>query len=383
MFIDWLLETAKTKNIDAIIVAGDIFDVSNPSIEALNKYHYFLTEAFKSEIQVIITGGNHDSAARLNSYKDIFEILNISVVGGEHGNLGAVIPVFKRKEETPRAVVTVVPYLRDGDIRKISEGESLNEAHGLFTVEVKKHYDNLLQQAKEKHADIPVIGTAHLFVTGSVTSEPSEKKMHVLAGTLGQIPSTVFSEGYDYVAMGHIHKPQLIAHPENVVLRYSGSPIPLSFSERNDQKEVTLLTIEGKNIAFAPIPVPLKRDIIRFEGTANEIIDKIKSYHSSNELTTWGEIIITEKVNFIEFNEQINELCFEKNIEILNRSTRITNSEIASVREHFIVGTDNNPLDDVHEIFKLRCEKKGINEEGINELMPLFNQILEKVKATE
>src|SRR5436190_12742155 len=89
LFIDWLLQTMETEVIDAVIVAGDIFDVSNPTIEALNKYHYFLTEAYKKGIQVVIVGGNHDSASRLNSYKDIFEILNVAVVGGEHHNTGA------------------------------------------------------------------------------------------------------------------------------------------------------------------------------------------------------------------------------------------------------------------------------------------------------
>src|SRR6516164_2763119 len=75
LFIDWLLQTMETENIDAIIIAGDIFDVSNPSIEEINKYHYFLIEAYKKKIQVIVVGGNHDSASRLNSYKDIFKIL--------------------------------------------------------------------------------------------------------------------------------------------------------------------------------------------------------------------------------------------------------------------------------------------------------------------
>src|SRR5436190_19869584 len=93
LFIDWLLQTIETGDIDAIIVAGDIFDVSNPSIEALNKYHYFLTETYKKGVQVVIVGGNHDSASRLNSYKDIFKILNVTVVGGDHNNVGDIIPI--------------------------------------------------------------------------------------------------------------------------------------------------------------------------------------------------------------------------------------------------------------------------------------------------
>jgi exonuclease SbcD len=374
-----LLETIQTQDIDAVIIAGDIFDVSSPSVEAINKYHYFLLEAYKMNVQVIIIGGNHDSASRLNSYKDIFKLLNVSIVGGEQNNVGELIPVYKRGNTNAKAVVAAVPYLRDGDIRKISEGETITEAHGLFTFQVKEHYDNLLQLAKTKHPNIPVIGTAHLYITGCLLSEPAEKRMHSLVGTLGQIPSTVFSEGYDYVAMGHIHKPQIIQHPNNVMAKYAGSPIPLSFNERNDLKEITILTIVDNKIAHESLSIPLQRSIIRFEGKREEIIEKIKSQLPSVLLPTWAEIIITEAVNYIEFNQEINELCSEKNIEILNRTTKFIASNNQSIRAEYIAGTDNNPLDDIPKIFTLRCEKKGMNEESIAELMPLFTQILNEI----
>jgi exonuclease SbcD len=381
-FIDWLLETIQTQDIDAIIIAGDIFDVSSPSVEAINKYHYFLLEAYKLNVQVIIIGGNHDSASRLNSYKDIFKILNVSIVGGDLNNVGELIPVYKRGTTNAAAVVAAVPYLRDGDIRKITEGETINEAHGLFTSEVKKHYDNLLEQAKTNHPSVPVIGTAHLYVTGCLLSEPAEKRMHSLVGTLGQIPSTVFSDGYDYIAMGHIHKPQMIQHPDNVIAKYAGSPIPLSFNERNDLKEITLLTIADNKIAHESLSIPLQRSVIRFEGKADEIIEKIKCHQPSQVLPTWAEIIITEAVNYIEFNNEINDLCIDKNIEILNRTTKFASPDNQSVRSEYIAGTDNNPLDDIPKIFTIRCEKKGMNEESITEIMPLFMQILDEINNT-
>lgn len=381
-FIEWLLETIQAQDIDAIIIAGDIFDVSSPSVEAINKYHYFLLEAYKLNVQVIIIGGNHDSASRLNSYKDIFKILNVSIVGGDLNNVGELIPVYKRGTTNAAAVVAAVPYLRDGDIRKITEGETINEAHGLFTSEVKKHYDNLLELAKMNHPSVPVIGTAHLYVTGCLLSEPAEKRMHSLVGTLGQIPSTVFSDGYDYIAMGHIHKPQMIQHPDNVIAKYAGSPIPLSFNERNDLKEITILTIADNKIAHESLSIPLQRSVIRFEGKADEIIEKIKLHEPSQVLPTWAEIIITEAVNYIEFNNEINDLCIDKKIEILNRTSKFSSMNNQSIREEFIAGTDNNPLDDIPKIFTIRCEKKGMNEESIAEIMPLFMQILDEINDT-
>lgn len=381
-FIEWLLQILEMQDIDAIIIAGDIFDVSSPSIEAINKYHYFLLEAYKLNVQVIIIGGNHDSASRLNSYKDIFKILNVSIVGGDLNNVGELIPVYKRGTTNAAAVIAAVPYLRDGDIRKITEGETINEGHGLFTSEVKKHYDNLLGQAKTNHPGIPVIGTAHLYVNGCLLSEPAEKRMHSLVGTLGQIPSSVFSAGYDYIAMGHIHKPQIIQHPDNIIAKYAGSPIPLSFNERNDLKEITILTIADNKIAHESLPIPLQRSVIRFEGKADEIIEKIKLHEPSQVLPTWAEIIITEAVNYIEFNNEINDLCIDRKIEILNRTTKFTSMINQSIREEYIAGTDNNPLDDIPKIFTIRCEKKGMNEESIAGIMPLFMQILDEINNT-
>ncbi|RTY81470.1 exonuclease subunit SbcD [Flavobacterium sp. ZB4P23] len=381
-FIDWLLKTIQTQVIDAIIIAGDIFDVSSPSIEAINKYHYFLLEAYKLKVQVIIIGGNHDSASRLNSYKDIFKILNVSIVGGDLNNVGELIPVYKRGTTNAAAVIAAVPYLRDGDIRKIIEGETVNEAHGLFTSEVKKHYDNLLKQAKTNYPGVPVIGTAHLYVTGCILSEPAEKRMHSLVGTLGQIPSSVFSVGYDYIAMGHIHKPQMVQHPDNVIAKYAGSPISLSFNERNDLKEITVLTIADNKIAHESLPIPLQRSVIRFEGKADEIIEKIKLHEPSQVLPTWAEIIITEAVNYIDFNNEINDLCIDRKIEILNRTTKFTSINNQSIREEYIAGTDNNPLDNIPKIFTIRCEKKGMNEESIAGIMPLFMQILDEINNT-
>lgn len=381
-FIDWLLNTIQSQDIDAVIIAGDIFDVSSPSVEAIHKYHYFLLEAYKLNVHVIIIGGNHDSASRLNSYKEILKTLNVSIVGGDLNNVGELIPVYKRGTKETLAVVAAVPYLRDGDIRKINEGETINEAHGLFTSEVKKHYDNLLEQAKTNYPSLPVIGTAHLYVTGCLLSEPAEKRMHSLVGTLGQIPSTVFAEGYDYIAMGHIHKPQVIQHPGEVIAKYAGSPIPLSFNERNDQKEITILTIIDTKITQESLSIPLQRSVIRFEGTATEIIEKIKSHEPSPALATWAEIMITEAVNYIEFNNEINDLCNGKNMEILSRTTKFPTSNNQSIRTEYIVGTDNNPLEDVPKIFSLRCEKKGMNEESIAEIMPLFMQILDTINDT-
>lgn len=377
-FIKWLLKTIENESIQAVIIAGDIFDVANPSIEAMDLYHHFLVSAFKLDVTVVVIGGNHDSAARLNTTGSLLKLLNVHVIGGDINALGQIIPL-KNKEEQTEAVVIAVPYLRDGDLRKITEAESIKDAKIEFTQSVKLHYDNLLNKALESYQNIPIIGTAHLYISGSTVSDSSKENMHAI-GTLGQIPSYHFANCYNYLAMGHIHKPQVINHPENVVLKYAGSPIPLSFSERNDAKEITILSIENGQLTYQSLAIPTQRNLKRFKGNAEELIAQIGNYKTDAALTTWAELIITERVNFIEFNKNIDELAAKNNIEILEKILDIPKTANSNIRQNFNAGTNNNPLDDIAQIFTIKCEKAGLNEENIKELMPLFEETLTTIQ---
>lgn len=380
-FIDWLLKTIESEQVSAVIIAGDIFDVANPSIEAMDLYHHFLVNAFKLNVTVIVIGGNHDSAARLNTTGSLLKLINVHVIGGDINALGQIIPL-KNSDGILQAAVVAVPYLRDGDLRKITEAESIKESKIAFTESVKLHYDNLLNQALNTFKNVPIIGTAHLYISGSSVSDSSKENMHAI-GTLGQIPSYHFANGYNYLAMGHIHKPQVVKHPENVVLKYAGSPIPLSFSERNDEKEITILTIENNNLTHQNLPIPTQRNLKRFKGNANELLVEMSSYKMASTLATWAELIITERVNFIEFNKQIDELALQNNIEILEKILDVPKTENSSVRQNFNAGTNNNPLDDIKQIFTIKCERAGLNEENINELMPLFDESLALVQNNQ
>jgi len=376
LFINWLLATCKQEQIDVLIVAGDIFDVSNPSVEAMDMYHHFLLEAYKLNIEVVIVGGNHDSASRLNTTQSILNQLNIHVVGGEKNALSKIIPLKNKNTSEVEVVLVAVPYLRDGEIREISAQESNLEANEKFPFAVKKHYDDLLQEAKNQYPNQLIITTGHLYVTGSALSG-NEKDLHSI-GTLGQISSACFNEDYAYVALGHIHKPQIIKHPSETIVKYAGSPIPLSFSERDDLKEVTILEINEQKFTPTIIQIPQSRALIRIKGTENQIIEKLNSL-SNNEnktLNNWVEIIITEKVNFRTFNENIREICALKNVEILKGSTDLPKEIFHNVREEFIAEMDNNPLDNIEKIFEIKCQKGGLNEENINELKPLLHFVI-------
>lgn len=377
-FINWLLNEINAIKIDVVIIAGDIFDGTNPTIEAMNLYHDFLLKTYALGIEVVIVGGNHDSASRLNTTGGILKHLNVHVVGGDD-SLGEIIPLTNKSNNIIEAVVIAVPYLRDGDLRRISEGENIIEAHQKFALSIKKHYDHLLEIAAQKYPNVPIIGTAHLYVTGCTLSDPENDTMHAI-GTLGQIPSSSFSGDFTYMALGHIHKPQIINHPEKVIVKYAGSPIFLSFSERADQKEITILEINNNLLTVDVVHIPLFRALKRFKGNDQEIYLAIEQFEFSAPLPSWIEIIITSPTDFNVFNEKIKLVCELKNIEILSRQLQLQAESNKNIREQYHVGIDNNPLEDVEQIFKLRCDKMGLNDENFKEIKPLFDEILTIVK---
>ncbi len=383
LFIHWLLQTISAEHIQAVLIAGDVFDVFNPSIEALDLYHQFLTRAYQLGVQVVIIGGNHDSAARLNSTSGLLQCLNVQVVGGDTNALGKVVPLTNQQQEIVAAVVAI-PYLRDGDVRQLGMGEGVTEAHQLFAQSVGAHYHQLLLEAKQQYPHLPILGMAHLYITGSTTSDASSSTPMHQIGTLATISASRFPGTFAYLALGHIHKPQVLQHPENTIVKYAGSPIPLSFSERADNKEITLITIAPEQqLQYTAIPVPLARPLLRFKGSSDDILNAIAAYQPHTDLPAWAEIIITEPTDFVAFNTLLSSLAEEKNMEILERTVQLSTSAPTNTREAFVADFDNNPLEDVTAIFKLRCEKSGLNNAAIAQLLPLFQETLQLVQTAE
>lgn len=291
LFFDWLITIIKEKSIDALIVAGDIFDVGYPSNQALKQYYHFLTKCqMLCSTQIIITGGNHDFISTLNAPQTLLSTLNISVIGGASKNIeNEIIPI--QKDENILGYVCAVPYLRDRDIRQSVAGETYSDRIQATREGMANYYHNIAQLAQQQNTkDLPLIATGHLYMAGVSTSE-SERDIQI--GNEAAFKWDAFPDVFDYVALGHIHRPQRVAQQEHV--RYSGSPIPLSFSERKDTKEVVLIEFDNTSTPhIESIEVPTSRRLISFTGTLSEVRNKLQAHVCDNQLSDWAEIRITE-----------------------------------------------------------------------------------------
>lgn len=262
-FLAWLTDQLEARRVDALVVAGDVFDTGSPPGSALSMFYAFLAEARRRlpQLCIVVIAGNHDSPARLAAPDPILRGLGVSIVGSvayESSSIAAarmVVPVVRDERVVGRIVA--VPFLRGGDLPPTAEDPS---GHSHVTG-AKRVYDAVIEHARRLSEGEPIVVTGHFAAAGARMSRESERRL--VGGVDGTLPIDVIdAHGVAYVALGHLHLAQRI--PASTEARYAGSPIPLSFSEREFEHEVYFATLEGAQVVAAesaPVPrtVPLMR----------------------------------------------------------------------------------------------------------------------------
>lgn len=275
--LDWLLKIIAERKIEALIIAGDIFDTSIPPNSAAELYYRFLTNAKQTGIRtIIVIAGNHDSASFLEAPKSILDTLDCKVIGkADPENYDEEIIPLRNADGVTEAVVCAVPYLRDRDIRSAVSGEDLKQQQESRREGITRHYQEVCRRAAERYPGVPLIATGHFYAAGGTVSEGN------VIGTLNGIPLSDLPQGIDYLAMGHLHIPQCIGKKENC--RYSGSLLRLNFSD-NDTRKVVLV-LDTADLAAPPqeIEVPVFQKMEKISGTLEEIRERIGQLKRQNE----------------------------------------------------------------------------------------------------
>ncbi|MDX1904866.1 MAG: exonuclease SbcCD subunit D C-terminal domain-containing protein [Thermonemataceae bacterium] len=382
-FLDWLLEVIVQENIDLLIVAGDIFDSGTPPSKSIEQYHTFLGNLFeRQKCEVVIIGGNHDAPHTLSASKDVLKHLKVHIVGAAPNQIEEEIIEVKNGQELI-GVVCAVPFLRDKDIH-YSKVNFAQEARETCIVEgIVKHYQdlaNILSTRNYPH-QLPIIATGHLFVQGYSNEEyiqEAEKKIYM--GNLGSVSVDAFPEIFDYVALGHLHRSQLLGKRKNIA--YAGSPIPLSFSERSYAKSLNIVHFKGdKSLFIERLEVPsfIYKNLVRFEGSFEEVKRDIENYYPDK--ITWAEYRILLENPYPYVKEEIEAIIAQKeNLEILRTSIVLRSDKKDDNNDEAINNIKELAPEDV---FLSKCQKDGVPDEEIRtHLMPLFWQVLEELEET-
>ena len=273
-FLLWLVNTITINEIDVLLISGDVFDGSNPSTTSVNLWYNFLANIthVNQHLQIIVTAGNHDSAARLEAPNPFFKYYNIQIIGtvkklpdGSFDYDKLLIPI-KNKEGIIKAWCLAVPYLRPGDY------PILNTATSIYAEGIASFYKDAFDYALTKHQlGQAIIAMGHLHTLGTATCGNDKNERSIMGG-IEFVPSSAFNDQLAYTALGHIHKAQMIGGKENI--RYSGSPIPMSFSEINYQHQVVIFDLfEEKAINIKSIVVPKTIPLLRVPSVPKPLSD--------------------------------------------------------------------------------------------------------------
>ncbi|WP_347303615.1 exonuclease SbcCD subunit D C-terminal domain-containing protein [Croceibacterium sp. TMG7-5b_MA50] len=251
-FLAWLLDTLEEARADCLLVTGDIYDVANPPVAAMQRLFRFVAQARARcpRLQIVMIGGNHDSALKIDLPGALVDE-RVRFVGALPRTLSApdrrpdceriCLPLANADGETA-AWLAAVPFCRPGDLGP----------GGLPQL-----YAKIAADAVTRARGLPLVLSGHLHVVEGAVSELSERRIHV-GGEEAQATS-LFGADAAYVALGHLHRPQTIAGPGAAPIRYAGSPFPLSATERDYRHSVTLVTLHpaGAEIEELPIPRPV------------------------------------------------------------------------------------------------------------------------------
>ncbi|NVO24306.1 exonuclease SbcCD subunit D [Donghicola mangrovi] len=274
LWFEHLRDVLVEEKVDAMIVAGDIYDGINPSGDT-QRLLYQSLRSIKSAcpaLRIVMTSGNHDPVARLEAPAAILEELDVHVIAtvrrknGKVDGAAHMIPLLDSTGQV-RAYACAIPFLRSADL----PGLSFDETHdGSPIVEAARRFHaDLAAQAVKIASGLPIIAVGHLHCHGATESDGVERR--ILIGGEHAIPEDVFPQAFDYVALGHLHRPQNLDHGR---IRYSGSPFPLSASEAGYEHGVTILEVmpEGLDIRHRPLPRPA--EMLRFPAVGAMEIEK-------------------------------------------------------------------------------------------------------------
>lgn len=259
--LDQLLKIIDEQSVDAVLIAGDVYDKSIPSEAATRMLDYFLSNLAKRNVYVYMVSGNHDSDERLNYGSNLFETNHIFISTKYEGNLyKQTLKIHKDEVD-----IYLLPFVKASQVR-----------HYLPEAKIESYDDAvraILDQACIDKTRKNVL-VAHQFVMGK-SEDPkmsgSESLGTQSVGLVEKIGYDCF-DSFDYVALGHIHSPQQVGRKE---VRYSGSPLKYSLSEANSEKSVPLITLDGKDgVQIELIPIKPMRDLRHIKGKMKELLDK-------------------------------------------------------------------------------------------------------------
>lgn len=386
-FLDWLLDELHSRQVDVLIVAGDIFDSANPSSAAQSQLYEFLVKAKAQQpmLDIVLIGGNHDSASRLDAPSPILNALGVTVVGGlsrdDQGNIDwehLLVPLTNATGEI-KAWCGAMPFLRNADL---PPGEQDNDP---LISGIQSLYADLFERLQHKACNAEsLILTGHCYMVNGAVSELSERK--ILGGNQHALPVELFPDAIAYVALGHLHLAQRVGANEHI--RYSGSPIPLSFDESNYLHQIVQVdVISGQPVETIAIKIPRSVQLLRIPNGKDfaillAVIEHLEGL-SLDDLPLEQRPLLELRILLDKpepgLRQQIEEVIAKLPVRLLKISTAYSSSgnTLADINIEERL-EELQPLD----VFQ-RCYQNKYDQDAPDAMNALFNELVENLQGTD
>jgi len=378
-FLLWLTDLIRAEAVRLVLVSGDVFDSSMPSNRAQELYYSFLNRLRESDCRhLVIIAGNHDSPSLLNAPAPLLKHFRIHVLGQRSTNPEDELLVLRDEKDEAELLVCAVPYLRERDLRRVESEESIDIKERKLLDGIREHYRELSELAFELGSTLPqappVLAMGHLYAQGGELRE-GDAVRELYLGSAIRVGADVFDSRLAYVALGHLHRAQKVAGKDQV--RYSGSPVPLSFQEA-EYEHVVLIGDLDRIAETRTIPVPQMRLLRTLSGDETAILEGLEPLLETGQ-SCWLDVDYQGESSSTWLRQEISSRLEGSAVELLrfqNRqiTARLTSSEALKVS-----------LDDLEpqELFQRCLERHDIQGDQAEELTQRYLSVLQAIRERD
>ncbi|PKO32216.1 MAG: exonuclease subunit SbcD [Betaproteobacteria bacterium HGW-Betaproteobacteria-7] len=374
--IGWLLEEVEEHQVDAVLIVGDIFDTGTPPSYARELYSQLVVRLHEAGVALLLLGGNHDSPATLGESRELLARLGTTVIASTHEDVSTQVILLPQRNGEPGCLVCAIPFVRPRDVLQSQAGQSAEDKQQSLQQAIQQHYAAVHAAALAHSANLPIIATGHLTTVGASTSE-SVREIYV--GALEAFPTSAFPPA-DYIALGHIHRPQKVGGQEHI--RYSGSPLPLSFDEARQTKEMLLVDLNSDGLqTVTPLPVPRFQGLVAVSGNLQTLAGAIgaAAAEGTRERPAWLEVTVADDDYLADLPARIEALTEGWPVEVLRIRRQRGN---ATAR---LEAAASETLDELspHDVFARRLQQEELSDDMQAALNDRYRAVVSGLQGEE
>ena len=374
--IDWLLAQVDAHAVNAVLIAGDIFDTGAPPSYARELYSDLVVKLHRAGVALLLLGGNHDSVATLGESRALLAVLSTTVVAAVGGPANHVV-VLPQRNGDAGCIVCAVPFVRPRDVLQSQAGQSAQEKQQGLQAAIQAYYQSVVDAGRAQQTAlhntlgrvVPLMATGHLTTVGASSNE-SVREIYV--GSLDAFPTAAFPP-VDYIALGHIHKPQKVGGLNHI--RYCGSPIPLGFDEARQQKEMLLVDLDASGLtAITALPVPRFQALISVSGNLATLAAAISAAAAEGSAAqpAWLEVTVAEDDYLTDLPARIGAMTQGLPVEVLRVRRQRANAAATLAAEALATLDELSPGD----VFERRLALEDLTPELQQALEARFREVV-------